>query len=108
MGSRALQILSDLRRSESGQSTILLTAMMVMLFGMTGFTIDTARAYYVYKELQATTDAAALAGASSIAAGTAVATATSYSAVSGNKNARDNMAGVTMVSGYPKILCLTT
>lgn len=108
MRARILSFLSQFRRCESGQSTVLIAAMMIMLFGMTGFTIDVARAYYVYKELQATTDAAALAGASTIAAGTAVSTATQYSAVSGNKNARGSLPNVTMMTGYPKILCLTT
>ena len=54
-------------------------------------------------------DAAALAGARDIGSTTndPVATATSYSAVSGNKNAASNFTA-TMASGYPALKCFTS
>ena len=95
-------------RAEDGQTTIMLCAMMVMLMGMTGLTLDVGKALFTYKVLQATTDAAALAGASALPASTATTTATKYSAVTGNLNARANLPNVNMVAGYPKIKCLNT
>ncbi len=86
----------------------MLCAMMVMLLGMTGLTLDVGKALFTYKVLQATTDAAALAGASALPSSSATTTATQYSAVAGNLNARANLPNVSMVSGYPKIKCLNT
>lgn len=103
-----LSALRLFRRDESGQTTILLAAMMIMLLGFAGFVIDVGRCLYVYRELQASTDAAALAGAAELPASDAVAKATLYSSVAGNLNARTNIPGVTMVTGYPKVLCLNT
>ncbi len=59
---------------------------------------------------QASTDAAALAGALEIGSTTInpVTTATSYeSATSGNQNAASNL-NVTMASGYPVLKCFTS
>ncbi len=95
-------------RAEEGQATVLLASMMIMLLAMTGLTLDVGKALFTYKVLQSTTDAAALAGASALPASTATTTATKYSAVAGNLNARMNLPGVTMVAGYPKVKCLGT
>jgi Flp pilus assembly protein TadG len=82
--------------------------MMVMLLGFAGLSIDVGRIFYCYRELQAATDAAALAGAEDLPNSTAIATARSYSAVPGNLNAVPNMGTVSMVTGYPRAACLTT
>jgi len=50
-------------RDESGQVLVLATIMMVVLIAFTGFAIDVGHAYLVQRQLQAATDAAALAGA---------------------------------------------
>ena len=101
-------ILHDLRRSESGQTLPIIAILLVVLLGMVGIALDVGHCLYAYRELQATTDAAALAGAAQLPASNAIATAIQYSGVSGNLNAKSNLPGVTMVSGYPKILCLST
>ena len=88
--------------------SVLVACMMVAMLGMAGFTVDTGRALYTYRQLQAATDAAALAGAYELPLSDSAAVATQYSAVSGDLNARTSLPGVTMVSGYPKILCLNT
>lgn len=86
----------------------IVTVMLVVLLAMTGFVVDVGRCLGARRALQASTDAAALAGGSALLAGNAVAVATQYSSVSGNLNASSTLSGVTMVSGYPTILCLTT
>ncbi|MGO8731501.1 MAG: pilus assembly protein TadG-related protein [Terriglobia bacterium] len=96
------------RKDERGQTLILVAFMMVMLVGFAALTVDFGRVYLSYRELQAATDAAALAGAEALPNGTGVSTATSYSGVSGNNNAYTNLPNVTMVSGYPLVKCLTT
>ena len=100
--------LRRLRRDERGQTLPLVAFMLMCLLGMTGYVVDVGRGLYTYRELQATTDAAALAGASALPGSNAATVATQYSAVAGNLNARSNMPGVTMVPGYPLVRCLGT
>ena len=95
-------------KDESGQALPMITIMMVVLIGMTGFVLDAGRALYVYRELQASCDAAAMAGAAVLPASSAVNTANQYSSLSGSLNARATLQNVSMVSGYPKVSCLTT
>ena len=102
---------SFLRRAhkdQRGQVLIMVLVMMVVLLGFAAFVVDFGRIYISFRELQASTDAAALAGAEVLPNSTATTTATLYSGVSGNKNAYSNLPNVTMVSGYPKVKCLTT
>jgi Flp pilus assembly protein TadG len=104
-------IVSYLRRlssDESGQTLPTIALMMMSLLGLTGTVIDVGHLYISYNELQAATNAAALAGAEALPGTNAVTAATNYSAVSGNLNAHGNLPGVSMVSGYPQIRCLTT
>ena len=99
-----------LRGDQRGAVAIVVAASMVGLIGVTGLAVDVGIAFDRQAQLQASTDAAALAGAQSInvgSGGTAISTATSYSAVTGNKNANPNFS-VTMGSGYPVLKCLTT
>lgn len=87
---------------------------IVGLLGASGLLIDVGRAYYGYQQLQAATQASALAGASVLnndTASQAAAVATQYSAVSGNLNATtslSNLTKVTMATGYPLVKCLTS
>ena len=87
-------IFHRLRGDRSSVVAILAALSMVSIVGFTG---DVGNVYYAQAKLQAAADAAALAGA----------TATSYSAVSGKKNASTNLTG-TMASGYPVLKCLTS
>jgi len=51
-----------LRRQESGQVIVLLALSMVALIAICGLVIDVGRVYYAHRALQASADAAALAG----------------------------------------------
>jgi Flp pilus assembly protein TadG len=102
---------SFLRRAhkdERGQTLIMVSVMMVVLLGFAALVVDFGRVYFSFRELQAASDAAALAGAEVLPQSTATTTATLYSAVSGGKNTYSNLPTVTMVSGYPLVECLTT
>ncbi len=100
-----LRIMND----ERGQVIPMMAAFMLMaMLGLTALSVDMGRIYLSYRQLQASTDAAALAGAQGLPNSTAAAQATTYSGVTGNLNAYGNLPGVTMVSGYPLVKCLTT
>lgn len=101
-----LQRLLRLRRDERGQTLPIVAFMLMCLLGMTGYVVDIGRGMYTYRQLQASTDAAALAGASALPSSNAASVATQYSAVAGNLNAKASLPGVTMVSGYPQVRCL--
>lgn len=79
-----------------------------VLLGMAALSVDVGLAYVGARELQASTDAAALAAAQALPNSTASSVATSYSAVAGGKNVYANLPNVAMVAGYPKLTCLTT
>ena len=82
-------------REECGQAIVLLTLALTVLLGMAALSVDVGYAYYVQRSLQASADAAALAGASELpTASVAEATARSYSGAAGSKNARANVPGV--------------
>ncbi len=103
-------VTAKLRRllpDESGQVVPTVALIVVALFGFTGMVIDVGHLYVCYNELQASSNAAALAGAQALPGSSAVTVATNYSAVSGNLNAHANLPGVSMVSGYPQVRCLT-
>ncbi len=103
------RVIRQAYKDERGQVLPFVMLLMVSLLGMAALVIDLGHAYFCYRELQAATDAAALAGAQGLPSDTAAkAQALLYSAVTGNKNARTNLTGVTMVSGYPQLKCLTT
>jgi len=92
---------------QRGQALPWVATMMVMFLGFAGLSIDVGHVFYCYRELQASTDAAALAGAEDLPNSTATTTATTYSGLSGKLNATPNMGTVSMVSGYPKAVCVT-
>ncbi len=103
-------IVRRLRDGQRGQSIVLITFALVALFGAAAIVIDLGRLYYAYQELQAASQAAALAGGAVLSDPTTdpVKTATTYSAASGNLNAYSNLTNVTMAAGYPKLKCLQT
>jgi hypothetical protein len=83
-------------RGESGQALVVILLMMTVLLGMAALVIDVGYAYYTQRSLQASADAAALAGAQQLpSSSAAIATAKEYGGAVGAKNARGNVPGVT-------------
>jgi hypothetical protein len=95
-------------RGESGQVLVLLVVSLVGLMAITAFAVDFGFIYHAYSELQASANAAATAGALELPATDATTVATSYSGLAGDKNARGDLPGVTMMTGYPQAQCLQT
>jgi Flp pilus assembly protein TadG len=93
------------RKDQRGQMLILAAASLVALLGFAGLAIDVGRLYYSRNLLQASTDAAALAGAQKLPDTAATAAAIAFSGVLGSNNARSNLPNVTMASGYPRLKC---
>ena len=93
---------------ERGQVLPVMAVMLVALLGITGLVVDMGHVGYCRSQMQASTDAAALAGAQALPQSSATSVATNYSAVSGGSNVKKSLPNVTMVTGYPKTLCLNT
>jgi hypothetical protein len=71
---------------EYGQVLPWLAVMMMLLLGLCGLTLDVARAMVIHRQLQAATNAAALAGAQQMPDGDYSGTAKSFGSGSGNSN----------------------
>jgi Flp pilus assembly protein TadG len=105
--------LRQARRGRCGQALIFFTLWLPLLFGMTALVIDFGFIYYYQSELNASTQAAALAGAWAMSQPGATTTSTTtavstYSSTTGNKNTYANLSGVALATGYPLFKCLTT
>ena len=100
--------ISRLIKDDRGQVMPMMAALLVATVAAAALSIDLGRCFYGYRELQASANAAALAGAYVLPNSGAVTTANNYSSLSGDNNSQANMSNVTMVTGYPKVLCLTT
>ena len=101
-------LLHRVRADQSGAAAIIVAASIFGLVGVGALAFDLSYLFYAQRVLQASADAAAAAGAQDIGSGgTPIATATSYSAVSSNKNAQPNLT-VTMASGYPLLKCFAS
>jgi Putative Flp pilus-assembly TadE/G-like len=103
-------LLVRFRDDESGQALPWMFFLVALFLGMGGVTTDLGRAYVCYRELQASTDAAALAGAYNMALSTATsstvqAAASNESSVAGGANANPNLSKVSITT-TPK--CLTS
>jgi hypothetical protein len=102
----------DLVTDESGQTLILAAVMMTALIGMLSLVVGAGYAMAMQRELQASTDAAALAGAGALQINKSSSSATSavqsYSSNSGQYNASSNLGTVSMMSGSPALKCLQT
>jgi Flp pilus assembly protein TadG len=96
------KLVARLFREESGQTMILATLYLPVLVAMTGFVVDLGHAMIVNRQLQAGTDAAALAGGYYLPGTTYSTEGTDYSSKSGDDNAYANLpSGVsTTVVGY--------
>jgi Flp pilus assembly protein TadG len=105
-------IKSTLRRiykDDSGQVLPWMVFLMVLFCGMAGITVDLGHAYVCYRELQSSTDAAALAGAYAMTlSGATTASVTSQvdatSSLSNGSNANPNLTSVTVT---PTFRCVT-
>ena len=94
---------------EDGQIVILYCICFTALLGFTGLVVDSGRTYIAYRQLQTSTDAAALAGAQQLPnTTTAVSTATTFSGTGTNSNAYATLPGVSFVTGYPLVRCLSS
>jgi hypothetical protein len=82
--------------AEGGQAIVLVVVSLVVLLGMAALVIDIGYAYYTHRSLQASADAAALAGAQELPdASKAEMVAQQYTAGDGQKNERPDIDGVT-------------
>jgi Flp pilus assembly protein TadG len=102
-----------LRRDESGAVFALVAIGIVAFLGLGALAIDVGKLFYIKRQLQATTDFAAAAGALSIYSTTSATTAaTIYSATKSSSCANDACRNsgtgptITMATGYPKLAAL--
>jgi Flp pilus assembly protein TadG len=105
MGSRLGRCLGG----ERGQVIPILLVMMLTLFGVCGFVIDAGRLYISYQELQASTDAAALAGGFGLqtSGSTGQTYAEEFDSATGGNNVFSNLPGVTLVTSPPTVKCIS-
>jgi hypothetical protein len=100
-GFRRRSLLIRILKEEDGQMLPWMFFLLVGICGMSGLSLDIGRAYGCYRELQASTDAAALAGAYEMFQSTATSSSVSsvvstYSSVAGGVNANPNLTNVTV------------
>jgi hypothetical protein len=90
---------------ESGQIVPWMVFLMILFFGAAGLTIDLGHAYVCYRDLQASTDAAALAGAYAMTLPTATTTSVrnivaTYSSTANGANSSSNLPGDTVSTTF--------
>jgi hypothetical protein len=109
MNTKWKSLIHQLRTDKKGVVAIIVGLGLSAIAGMVGLVAQETIIYRTQSALQSSANIAALAGAQSInnPSGTAIATATTYSAVTGSDNAMSGQT-VTMASGYPKLKCLTS
>jgi len=98
-------------REQHGQVLPWIAFMMIIFLGMGAFVLDIGHAYFCFRQLQAATDAAALAGAQNLRGTSPGSVVTSFAAGSTGYNTTPSLAinganSVSMVPGYPKYACL--
>lgn len=111
MRDRTGSFLTRAIEDQSGQILPWVALLSVMFLGMAGLSLDLGNAYVAQRELQASTDAAAMAGAqnmwqSSSTSSTVTAAVQKYSSVTGNNNAYTNLSNVTL--SPVQLACSTT
>ena len=90
-------------KDESGQVLPWMAMLMVLFLGMAGLTLDLGHAYVSLRELQASTDAATLAGAHAMAQPGATLTSVTaavdaYSSQTGSANVNQNLPKASVIS----------
>jgi Flp pilus assembly protein TadG len=108
MKNRLKLFFSRSAKDQKGQVIPWMALMLIAFLSMSAFVVDMGHAFICYQELQSATDAAALAGAINLKNSNATTVATSYGATTGAYNTYPELTNVTVVSGYPKLECLTT
>jgi Flp pilus assembly protein TadG len=107
-----MQVLSD----ERGQTLPWMALLMILFLGMAGLTVDLGRAYVCYRELQASTDSAALAGAYAMTQGGATVNSSKSAACSFSSNTtatgtcpvgNNTKPSMSQVSADPELKCVT-
>lgn len=110
MSVRPTSRLSCLFREEGGQAIILTAVMMVAVIGMFALVLGAGFALTMQRQLQASTDAAALAGAGALqvnkTSASALSAVQSFSSNTGQYNASTNLGTVSMMAGSPALKCL--
>ncbi|MGC2221322.1 MAG: TadG family pilus assembly protein [Methylocella sp.] len=109
MNTKWNSLIYRMRTDRKGVVAIVVGLGLSAVAGMVGLVAQETIIYRTQSALQSSANIAALAGAQSInnPSGTAIATATTYSAVAGSDNTLSGQT-VTMVSGYPQLKCLTS
>jgi Flp pilus assembly protein TadG len=92
-------------KDESGQVLPWMVLLILMILGFAALVVDIGHGIVVQRQLQASTDAAALAAAHALQTSTYAAVAQSYSAALGQKNA---YAGISVGTPTVTPLCLAT
>jgi Flp pilus assembly protein TadG len=100
-------LLRKLCKNRRGSVAIMTAGILTGAAGLTALSVDVANVARAQRQLQNTADLSAMAGAANITAGTAIATANTYSAAASDKNASSGLT-VTMASGYPALRCFTS
>jgi hypothetical protein len=97
-----------LLHEDDGQMLPIMAMLLVAGLSLAALSVDLGGVFVDYRALQSSTNAAALAGAATLPYATAASEADSYSSLSGDDNTQKNLPTVTMPTGYPKLLCLTS
>ena len=99
-------------KDQSGQMLPMVAMLMTALLGFAALVTDLGHAYLCQRQLQASCDAAAMAGATEIPYATSTSLVSQavnkYSAASGGLNTYKGMSNAVIVSGYPVLKCLTS
>ena len=106
MNVNSKSLLRRVFKEQHGQVLPWVVFMMGLFLGFSAFVLDIGHAFYCYQELQAATDAAALAGAQSLNSSSPSAVVSQFSAQSGGNNTNPNLTlnGVNSVSWFLGIL----
>jgi Flp pilus assembly protein TadG len=106
-------LLSQTNKGRRGQVLIFFTLWLPVLFGMAALVVDFGYIYLDNNELNASTQAAALAGAwamsqpgATVASTTAAVTA--YTGGTGDNNSDSNLKSAGLMTGSPQFKCLNT
>lgn len=105
--------LQESRHGRRGQALIFATLTMPVFIALTGVVIDFGNIYRAQGVLNASTQAAALAGANAMAASGATTTTvtsavTTYSSQTGQENVSSLLSNASLVSGYPALSCISS
>jgi hypothetical protein len=108
MKSNSHSFIVRLIQDQRAQMLPVMALMVIVFMGIVALSVSVGSTYTQQHALQSATNAAALAGAQALPNATAATAAASYASSSGEENINGTLKNVSMVSGYPKLECLTT